>query len=157
METITLLVESGRTSSLVVTQRGKLEVIGALHHRSVVEPKDIKDAKKLITHLNAWIEHRKAQEAIPVIFRVSEGEVTAVFPTMAGSVDNRGSTCQCYAHVGQHGTCSKEWYTKTKAASLEDYSALLSELEGLYGHDALRPVKRWTIKHDIARFSGPTN
>jgi len=150
-----LLDKSGRASSLGLTQSG-LEVIGALPHRAIVQPKDIQEAKKLIAHLNAWIENRKAQ-AIPVIFRVYEGEVTAVFPTPTGSPDNMYSTCQCYTHVGQHGSCSKGFYVKTKAASLDESSDLLSELEGIYGQDALRQIKQWTVRHDIARCSEPTN
>lgn len=69
-------------------------------------------------------------DPITVIFRRdSSGEITAVFPTEPADVYGRYMTC--YAHVGQHGSCSMEWYQTTKPAALPQYSALADELRRL--------------------------
>lgn len=76
-------------------------------------------------------------EQLPVIFRTDEKvipgfaqEVTAVFPTLPGTNDPQ--TMTCYAHVGQHGTCSLDWYDSTRPANREEYGPLLAELRGIY-------------------------
>lgn len=72
-------------------------------------------------------------EETPVLFRVSEGEVTAVFPCDAASgiADKMG----CYAHIGQHSGCTIGWYHTTRAAKPEEYAALKRELESApYGY-----------------------
>lgn len=73
-------------------------------------------------------------ETLPVIFRADrsgefKGQVTAVFPTFEW--DNKGNMT-CYAHVGQHGGCSLDWYRSTRRALPSEYDALLRELRGLY-------------------------
>lgn len=70
-------------------------------------------------------------ETLPVIFRKSEGEVTAVFPTLPH--DQTGRHLTVYAHVGQHGGAAWNWYSRTKAARPDEYADLLAELEGIYG------------------------
>ena len=54
-----------------------------------------------------------------VLFRKSEGEVTACFP----------NDMSCYAHIGQHSEYSRAWYNTTKPARPEEYAALKRELE----------------------------
>jgi len=76
----------------------------------------------------------------PVIFRkdkignnspiYNEHEIVAVFPTEQGT--NDPSTMSCYAHIGQHSSCSIGWYQRTKPAKPEEYASLLSELKGYY-------------------------
>lgn len=77
------------------------------------------------------------QEETIVLFRRSrhkepEGlaaEITAVFPEHSWSgVD---SDMTCYAHVGQHGACSIEWYHSTRRATPPEYAPLKRELESL--------------------------
>lgn len=68
-------------------------------------------------------------ETLPVLFRKSQGEVTAVFPTVCGSGPD---DMTCYAHVGQHGICCRAWYNSTRPANPEDYADLLAELRGIY-------------------------
>ena len=95
---------------------------------------------------------------LPVIFRAEKSgddkdELTAVFPTLPGE---RGPyTFTVYAHIGQHGTGSKNWYWSTRAATESEYSNLLRELRGIYetGPDAARLVvkRRFTRFHDDAR------
>jgi hypothetical protein len=94
-------------------------------------------------------------KTLPVMFRVDRPtgagvfpEVTAVFPTLPGS-GVIGQFPTCYAHVGQHGSCSRNWISQcTRPATPEEYAPLLRELQGIYetGTDAvrLRVVKRWT-------------
>ena len=70
----------------------------------------------------------------PVVFRRErrkDGEVTAVFPTIPADV--HGRAMQCYAHVGQHSGCSREWYNGTRAAKPDEYRDLARELEQ-YGY-----------------------
>lgn len=72
-------------------------------------------------------------EKLPVIFRAEKsgdhkGEVTAVFPT----VDEGRGNVMCYAHIGQHGAASYDWYRTTRPATAEEYADLLAELRGIY-------------------------
>jgi hypothetical protein len=84
-------------------------------------------------------------EETPVLFRKSEGEVTAVFPCEPATYD--GGTMTCYAHVGQHSACSFGWYAGTRAARPEEYASLVRELEGPpYGY-RLKIYRRLTRDH----------
>lgn len=76
------------------------------------------------------------QEVTPVLFRLSDGEVTAVFPTIP---DGEGGM-MCYAHIGQHSGCSFGWYRTTKCAA--QYADLQAELESI-GY-VLKMYKRLT-------------
>lgn len=81
-------------------------------------------------------------EETPVVFRVSRSEgpgdsmasrLTAVFPTLPA--DYAGHLMACYAHIGQHGGCSLEWYHTTRAAKPAEYAGLKQELESApYGY-----------------------
>lgn len=77
-----------------------------------------------------------------VIFRAEKrgkfkGDVTAVFPDMAGMRDH----VVCYAHIGQHAECCREWYNDTRPATPKEYSDLKKELETI-GYN-LKVIKRW--------------
>ena len=89
----------------------------------------------------------------PVIFRLERAGETwtpvAFFPTLPGT--NDPWTCEIYAHLGQHGSASRDYYSKTCPITLEDAEPLKKELESI-GYD-LDVYKRWTPAHDIARFS----
>lgn len=75
-------------------------------------------------------------ETTRVLFRVERGrtrEVTAVFPDLA---QGWGTDVMCYAHVGQHGSCSMEWLRGTRPAKPEEYADLKAELEAEpYGYN----------------------
>lgn len=78
-------------------------------------------------------------DAVPVLFRADRTqrggagdriEITAVFPTLPGTDDP--DTMTCYAHIGQHSTCSVGWYReKTRPAKPEEYESLARELQSL--------------------------
>src|ERR1700760_3682255 len=76
---------------------------------------------------------RPDRAATPVVFRVHPSpkehgsEVIAVFPCEPADMD--GQTMTCYAHVGQHGACSQDWYNQTRPARPEEYADLKAELE----------------------------
>ena len=70
---------------------------------------------------------------IPVLYRMFEGECTAVFPTLPGTRDP--DTMACYAHIGQHGTGTHAWYKTTRAAERWQYMALHKALRAIYGRD----------------------
>ncbi len=91
-----------------------------------------------------------------VVFRVErygdfKGDVTAVFPAEPWALAEPYD-CACYAHVGQHGACSRAWYRfGTRAATPEEYAPLKAELEAEpYGY-RLRVARRWTARHDAYR------
>lgn len=84
-------------------------------------------------------------EKLDVLFRYSRGEVTAVFPSECGTDEWDFS---CYAHVGQHGSCGRQWYNTTRKAKPEQYKDLLAELCSIYGPEYELVVKsRMTGKH----------
>jgi hypothetical protein len=80
-----------------------------------------------------------------VIFRTDKagdfkGDVTAIFPDFP----ERCNDATCYSHVGQHGTCSREWYRNhTRPATPEEFAPLLKELAAV-GYNDLAIRKRWT-------------
>lgn len=72
---------------------------------------------------------------IPVVFRAErsgkfKGDVTAVLPTLATNFGH----WVCYAHIGQHSECSRDWYYSTRAAKPAEYADLLAELKSI-GYD----------------------
>ena len=76
----------------------------------------------------------------PVIFRKEFGDsVIAFFPTLPGNMHI--STCQCYAHIGQHSTAHIDYYKGTDPATPDEYKDLLKELQWL-GYD-LKVYTRW--------------
>lgn len=89
-----------------------------------------------------------------VIFRAErsgdfKGDVTAVFPEIPA--DQNGYQMSCFAHVGQHGGCSRRWYWSTRLAKPEEYASLQRELESApYGY-RLQVRKRITREMDDAR------
>ena len=72
---------------------------------------------------------RDVEPETPVLFRVSEGEVTAVFPCEPATP--AGDSMTCYAHVGQHSGASLGWYHETSAAKPDEYASLARELESI--------------------------
>lgn len=88
-------------------------------------------------------------EVTPVLFRMArdkgEDYLTAVFPCEPAQYT--GYSMSCYAHVGQHGSCSHGWYRTTRAAKPEEYADLQRELEAAPYHYRLKIFKRMTSGH----------
>lgn len=77
-----------------------------------------------------------------VLFRTERhgpfaGDVTAVFPGIPGSPN----MWTCYAHVGQHSSCSPAWVRMTRNARYAEYAGLLKELHAI-GYTNLRLIYR---------------
>lgn len=106
------------------------------------------DAKALVRE--DWPDARfhgdkDTRESLVVVFRAErsgdhKGSVTAVFPSQA----ERGGLYTCYAHIGQHSSCSRDWYATTRPTTPEEYAGLLRELRGIY--DDVRLVVRKRAK-----------
>lgn len=83
---------------------------------------------------------------LPVIFRkhyFREGrrwEVTAFFPTLP-SESGIWYNMTCYAHVGQHGSASTEFYHDGKKAGPAEYADLLAEVRQIYEEDDDCPTR----------------
>jgi len=74
-------------------------------------------------------------QKLPVIFRANKsgqfkGDITAILPTIPADCNGRYMTC--YAHVGQHGNASFDWYRGTRPARPDEFASLLRELTGIY-------------------------
>lgn len=86
-----------------------------------------------------------AKTELPVIFRAErsgqfKGQVTAVLP----SIPYGSGLLTTYAHVGQHGGGSYEWYSqRTRPATPKEYDSLLKELT--YVYDGYKLVVRKRI------------
>ena len=78
----------------------------------------------------------------PVIFRkYPDGEIIALFPTLAGSVALSYS-CWCYQHIGQGGAADSGLViSSTEPASPDEYADLLAELISM-GWDDLKIYQR---------------
>ncbi len=94
-------------------------------------------------------------ENLDVIFRAERRklyDVTAVFPTEPGT---DAYNMSCYAHIGQHSTCSPGWYNTTRAAKPAEYADLLAELHSIYAPEYELVVKRRiTPQHRAKRREG---
>jgi hypothetical protein len=72
-------------------------------------------------------------EPIKVIFRFWENEVIAIIPEEVG--DNDPSTCLCYMHIGQHGSCDPDGLmAESRPATPEEYKDLYEEMTSI-GYD----------------------
>jgi len=67
--------------------------------------------------------------------------ITAVFPEHAEG----DGTWSCYVRLGQHASCSYDWYRRTRAATPAEYADLLAELKQI-GYDNLVIRKRWPVR-----------
>lgn len=83
------------------------------------------------------------------IFRKeSDGEILAVF------VDSvYWDFCECYAHVGQHGTCAIAYViNETTPATPEEMEPLCRELRGIgYELEILPDVPEWILRRSKRR------
>ena len=90
---------------------------------------------------------KKDKEVTKVIFKMAkypdgEREVIAFFP---GATANRGCI-MCYAHMGQHGESSEEFYAHNcRNVTPRQYAPLKRELENMCGY-RLKVVRRISRK-----------
>lgn len=62
-----------------------------------------------------------------VLFRMFEGEVTALMPALAAT--SNPYLCTCYAHVGQHSAADPQLVIRrSRRATPKEYRALATEL-----------------------------
>ena len=91
-----------------------------------------------------------------VTFVVFEGEVLAVFRAIRDEhgkwvkekpyIDGSGrAVIDCYAHVGQHGTCCPEILWNCRRAKPEEYLPLKREMEDIVGYD-IEPVQHGRLR-----------
>ena len=117
----------------------------------VVSNITIKDMEFTKPTMNAreaiTVESRKMNESAlpkqPVIFKKDRkmGEVLAFFPDTINDGSCNPGNIMCYAHNGQHGEASIDYFHECKPCSEEEYADLLTELEGIYD-DCELVVKR---------------
>lgn len=55
---ISIIDSNDRSSTLDLGYDGEITVIGVLPHGSIIQPKTINDAHKLIVWLNEWIDNK---------------------------------------------------------------------------------------------------
>lgn len=86
-------------------------------------------------------EDRDDMTQTVVVFRVMQGEVTALFP----ECDYGQGLCYCYAHVGQHSSADYTHCIRaSRPATPEEYAPLQRELEGAPYHYRLIVRERYT-------------
>ena len=74
-------------------------------------------------------------------------EVTAVFVESGNNLMK-----DCYAHVGQHGTCAVDWIAEEcRVASYAEYKSLYDELQEQVGYNLEVLDARWWIETAMAR------
>lgn len=75
-----------------------------------------------------------------VKFYIEDGsEVLAVFPDQIEN--NRTGALLCYAHIGQHSSCTKEYLAKCRPAKAREYKDLLAELKSV-GYEDLEILNK---------------
>jgi hypothetical protein len=90
-------------------------------------------------------------EITPTIFRVFEGEVIALFPTIIA--DEYGH-CMSYQHVGQHGGANYLHVTEnSRPAKPEEYEDLLRELVDIgYAPKVYRRKRGWMREEMLRQY-----
>lgn len=78
---------------------------------------------------------------LKVIYRKdSDGKIIAFLPELSANVGN----IVCYAHIGQHGEASIEYYHGTEKALPSEYEPLHKELKRIYSDVELSVKRRIT-------------
>ena len=92
-----------------------------------------KDLKNLQAYRRVTDAEGKIKE--DVVFLIEDGDVLAVFPNTYGTADRDKDTMVCYAHMGQHSTCTYDYANTLKTASESEYKELYDELSNYVGYD----------------------
>lgn len=129
-----------------------LDYADSLRYR---KPRNANGSRARMFHAYLTRQARKLDESeplTPVLFRADKrgqfkDSVTAVFPTLPGAP----GMLMCYAHIGQHGDCSRDWLRDTRPATPDEFAALKRELESApFGYN-LRVVERISPQMDAER------
>ena len=72
---------------------------------------------------------------LPVKFYIEDQTVLAAFPTEKAT--HYDDSITCYAHIGQHSSCSPDYLKGLKRAKPEQYYPLLKELRSIYENSNL--------------------
>lgn len=84
-------------------------------------------------------------EKVKVIYRKeNNGNVIAFLPELSANIGN----IVCYAHTGQHGEASLEYYHDTAEATPAEYAELHNELRSVY-RDCELSIKRRLYYADL--------
>lgn len=86
----------------------------------------------------------KTSSKTVVVFRMWDGEVIALFPTILATMERQH--CLSFQHVGQHCAADPNFVIRNSLpAKPLDYKGLKGELENQYGYE-LDVKKRYTRK-----------
>jgi hypothetical protein len=85
---------------------------------------------------------------VDVIFKKEGKDVVAFFPALPGTGPY---DCECYAHIGQHGSADMGYVASCKPAQPGEYADLKAELEAVPYCYKFRVVRCATEKHRLAR------
>ena len=105
-----------------------------------------KDLKNLQAYRRVTDAEGKIKE--DVVFLIEDGDVLAVFPNTYGTADRDKDTMECYAHVGQHSTCTYDYANTLKTASKAEYADLYDELTNHVGYK-LNVLKKLPSENEL--------
>ena len=92
---------------------------------------------------------KNEKDVLPVVYKIHEGKVLALFPTIIGSGKY---TCMSYGAVDGHGAATVDLFN-LKSATEEQYADLHKELTRIYDDCQLRIVKRVSQKMNQQRIN----
>ena len=92
-----------------------------------------------------------SDQPIPVVFRICDGGLVAVLPTLA--VDDNPWLLTCYGADGERCDCEYDRYKRMKPAKIPQYRALLRKLEAPPFCFRLEAAARVTTEHHIVRIA----
>lgn len=105
-----------------------------------------KDLKNLQAYRRVTDAEGKIKE--DVVFLIEDGDVLAVFLNTYGTADRDKDTMTCYAHVGQHSTCTYDYANTLKTASEAEYADLYDELTNHVGY-SLNVLKNLPSENEL--------
>lgn len=120
-----------------VSRRIKDSVKAKMNVRKRINDAIDKYFRKDLKNLQAYRRVTDAEGKIKedVVFLIEDGDILAVFPNTYGTADRDKDTMTCYAHVGQHSTCTYDYANTLKTASESEYKELYDELTNYVGYD----------------------
>jgi hypothetical protein len=96
---------------------------------------------KDITYIRFFRGHEEPITPVKFLYNEDQKDLLAFFPTQKEGM-KRKRLYGCYAHVGQHSTCSIGYAKKCRMATPEEYADLKKELEGNPYHYNLQVLSK---------------